>query len=106
LDDPSLVEVLNANKRIATEVKEKVSIAEETKMKIGAAREEYRSVAVRGSIIYFLMSEMTVSCIYSLLCSMYFSMAHFLLLFTQLVNHMYQISLQQFLRLFHDSMFK
>lgn len=60
LDDPSLVEVLNANKRIAIEVKEKVSIAEDTKMKIGAAREEYRPVAVRGSIIYFLMSEIAV----------------------------------------------
>ncbi|CAF5143868.1 unnamed protein product, partial [Rotaria sp. Silwood1] len=59
LDDPSLVEVLNANKRIAIEVKEKVSIAEDTKMKISAAREEYRPVAVRGSIIYFLMSEIT-----------------------------------------------
>jgi hypothetical protein len=34
LDDPSLVEVLNANKRIATEVKEKVAIAEDTKIKI------------------------------------------------------------------------
>ena len=60
LDDPSLVEVLNANKRIATEVKEKVSIAEDTKMKISTAREEYRPVAVRGSIIYFLMSEIAV----------------------------------------------
>ena len=60
LDDPSLVEVLNANKRIATEVKEKVTIAEDTKMKISAAREEYRPVAVRGSIIYFLMSEIAV----------------------------------------------
>ncbi|CAF4663415.1 unnamed protein product [Rotaria socialis] len=39
LDDPSVVEVLNANKRIATEVKEKVVIAEETKMKISTARE-------------------------------------------------------------------
>ncbi|CAF1617784.1 unnamed protein product [Rotaria magnacalcarata] len=69
-------------KRIATEVKEKVVIAEETKMKISTAREEYRPVAVRGSIIYFLMSE------------------------TALVNPMYYISLQQFLGLFHESMIK
>jgi dynein heavy chain len=60
LDDPSLVEVLNANKRIAIEVKEKVAIAEETKIKISTAREEYRPVAIRGSIIYFLMSEIAV----------------------------------------------
>ena len=60
LDDPSLVEVLNANKRIASEVKEKVVIAEDTKMKISTAREEYRPVAIRGSIIYFLMSEIAV----------------------------------------------
>jgi dynein heavy chain len=54
------VEVLNANKRIASEVKEKVAIAEDTKMKISTAREEYRPVAIRGSIIYFLMSEIAV----------------------------------------------
>ena len=52
--------MLNANKRIAMEVKEKVAIAEETKHKIGTAREEYRPVAIRGSIIYFLMSEIAV----------------------------------------------
>lgn len=60
MDDPSLVEVLNANKQIASEVKEKVTIAEETKTKISAAREEYRPVAIRGSIIYFLMTEFVV----------------------------------------------
>lgn len=60
LDDSSLVEVLNANKRIAIEVKEKVAIAEDTKIKIITAREEYRSVAIRGSIIYFLISEISV----------------------------------------------
>jgi dynein heavy chain len=41
-------------------VKEKVAIAEETKIKISTAREEYRPVAIRGSIIYFLMSEIAV----------------------------------------------
>ncbi len=101
LDDPSLVEVLNANKRIAIEVKEKVAIAEDTKIKISTAREEYRPVAIRGSIIYFLMSEIAVCPILS-----FHSNRLIVLLFLKLVNHMYQISLQQFLGLFHESMIK
>ncbi|CAF4008631.1 unnamed protein product [Rotaria magnacalcarata] len=107
LDDPSLVEVLNANKRIATEVKEKVSIAEDTKLKISAAREEYRPVAVRGSILYFLMSEIAVRIfistqIHGMSCHGVDHLGYWY----KLVNHMYQISLQQFLGLFHDSMIK
>lgn len=58
LEDVDLIENLEASKRIAEEVKEKMEIAKETQKKIIRASEEYRSAAARGALIFFMMNEL------------------------------------------------
>lgn len=82
LDDKEIIDVLNDTKRVSNEVKEKLVIAGATNENITVAREEYRPVATRGAVIYFLLVEMAA------------------------VNPMYQSSLQQFVGIFMEAILK
>ena len=82
VEDEDLIKVLQKTKSTSLDVSKKLEVSEVTNSKIVAAREEYRAVAVRGSVLYFLIVEMSQ------------------------VNSMYQTSLKQFLAVFDESIAK
>merc|ERR1711988_1156814 len=79
LDDSELIGVLSESKKTAITVEENLKNAAETEIRITETREEYRPVAIRGSVLYFLISSMTA------------------------VDNMYNVALAQFMELFFVS---
>lgn len=79
LDDEALVKTLQQSKVTSEEVTEQLAVAEETEVRIDTARESYRSAAVRASIAYFVLNDMSR------------------------VDPMYQYSLDAYVDLFHLS---
>merc|ERR1711907_3111 len=58
LDDLDLILSLEDAKKTSDEVKEKVVIAKETEIKINETSENYRPVATRGALLFFLLMDL------------------------------------------------
>ncbi|GAX73618.1 hypothetical protein CEUSTIGMA_g1069.t1 [Chlamydomonas eustigma] len=76
LDDEILINTLNTSKNTSATIQVRVKEAEETEKEINNAREVYRPVPIRGSLLYFVVADMA------------------------LIDPMYQYSLSYFTRLF------
>ncbi|XP_024516360.1 LOW QUALITY PROTEIN: dynein heavy chain 6, axonemal, partial [Selaginella moellendorffii] len=83
LDDEVLINTLNTSKVTSAVIQKRVKQAEITEKEITAARELYRVVAKRGSILYFVISDL------ALIDSMY---QYSLSFFSQLFNRCIDIS--------------
>ncbi|KAK7945776.1 hypothetical protein WMY93_001504 [Mugilogobius chulae] len=79
LGDNVLVEKLETTKHTAAEIEMKVQEAKVNEVKINEAREHYRPVAVRASLLYFIMNDLNK------------------------INAMYQFSLKAFNVVFHKA---
>ena len=65
LDDTELIGVLASTKATTGEVNERLAGASEAKRRISDACEEYRPVAHRAQLLYFLIAQFsTVNCMY------------------------------------------
>ncbi|XP_039265498.2 dynein beta chain, ciliary-like [Styela clava] len=60
LGDTALVENLEITKKTSAEIEEKVAEAKITEVQINEARESYRVVARRASLLYFILNELNV----------------------------------------------
>lgn len=60
LDNEALINTLNDSKITSGTVKQRLEEAERTEIKITAAREKYRPVAARSSVLYFVVASMSL----------------------------------------------
>ncbi|KAI9002652.1 dynein heavy chain and region D6 of dynein motor-domain-containing protein [Gaertneriomyces semiglobifer] len=82
LDDEELINTLNQSKVTSAAIKERVAQAEATEKQINAAREKYRPVAVRGSVLYFVIADLAgIDPMYQ------FSLKYFKNLFSACIQH-------------------
>lgn len=58
LDDEELIDTLNESKETSAIIAARLVETEATEEKISVARERYRSVATRGSVLYFVVAQL------------------------------------------------
>jgi len=82
LADVELIEALETTKKTAKEIEEQVKLAKITEVEISVAREVYRPVGIRGSLLYFLVDSLWI------------------------LDHMYRFSMANFVKIFIKGMFQ
>eukprot|EP00891_Asterochloris_glomerata_P001497 jgi/Astpho2/1497/e_gw1.00026.129.1_t len=81
LDDEALISTLNNSKATSGVIEKRVKEAQQTERDIDAARSRYRTVPVRGSILYFVIADLAA------IDPMYqHSLAYFMQLFTHCIE--------------------
>ena len=81
LDDDVLINTLADSKKTANIIADRVSESEKTNAEVNAMRNEYRSVARRGSLLYFVIADL------ALVDSMYqYSLGYFKVLFKRVLE--------------------
>eukprot|EP00770_Monocercomonoides_exilis_P008083 MONOS_8041.1-p1 / transcript=MONOS_8041.1 / gene=MONOS_8041 / organism=Monocercomonoides_exilis_PA203 / gene_product=dynein haevy chain 9, inner dynein arm 5 / transcript_product=dynein haevy chain 9, inner dynein arm 5 / location=Mono_scaffold00292:32264-47119(-) / protein_length=4951 / sequence_SO=supercontig / SO=protein_coding / is_pseudo=false len=58
LDDLALINTLDQSKQTWKEIKDRVKDAEEAELQLLAARDEFRAMAVRGTVLYFVLVDL------------------------------------------------
>ncbi|EEZ99537.1 Dynein heavy chain, cytoplasmic-like Protein [Tribolium castaneum] len=58
LDDEELIETLNESKETSAVIAARLLETESTERKISEAREKYRTVSIRGSVLYFVIAQL------------------------------------------------
>lgn len=58
LDDEELIETLNESKETSAIIEARLIETEATEVKISVAREKYRNVATKGSVLYFVVANL------------------------------------------------
>lgn len=76
LEEEELIITLDQSKQTSVAINERMAEAEKTSAMINESRESYRAVACRGSVLYFVIADLS------------------------LVDPMYQYSLEFFIKLF------
>lgn len=85
MDDHDLIDTLHQSKNMSKEIKLRISASEENEKKITAACKKYLPMATRGSILFFVIDELSqLNCMYQ------FSLHWFMKLFTQSVRDIHK----------------
>lgn len=82
LENRELIEKLDHTKKTAISIQEQSEMAKKTEININAQREIYRTVAAEGAMLYFLLISLCI------------------------IDHMYQYSLESFIRFFFKAIDK
>lgn len=97
LDNEDLIETLNDSKETSAIIATRLIESEATEKKISVAREKYRSVANRGSVLYFVVANLAnIDPMYQfslkyfsqvINCTIYFPVCNYIIRYCNILRH-------------------